>query len=228
MLQRPYHIICQSFYLNILLKKQKTTHTNQRKKDSVTYCFRIKKSISCIWTLNSIWNVSKYSKKNCRQMDMEPPAFSVKKQAYIPLHLILWVCNWGTWSLQCCSTPSTAQKSSQVSQKSFQNKHGLLDSRVRQQSHGALSALPRHFPVPKLVQPSANCSWTLSHVTLEMNWLESVNWWCTNHSPFLLPLHFFLSRKILLTTITNITFLFMVKKATHIAHQYQQTLSRKH
>lgn len=122
-------------------------------------------------------------KKTCRRVDMESPACSVKKQACITLHLNLWVCNWWTWSLQCCSTPSIAHKSSQVSQKGFQNKHGLLDSRVRQQSHGALSALPRHFSLPKLVQPSANCSWTLRRAALETSWLKSVNWWCTNHSP---------------------------------------------
>lgn len=40
-------------------------------------------------------------------------------------------------------------------------------------------------------------------------------------SPSLLPRHFFLSRKTLLTKITNVTFLFMAKKATHIAHQKQ-------
>lgn len=106
-------------------------------------------------------------------MNMESPAFSVKKQACIPLHLIFWVFNSWTWSLHCCSPPTIAQKSSQVSQKGFQNKHGLLDSRVRQQSHGTLSvltqswALPGHFPVPKLLQPSANFSWTLSNVRLE-------------------------------------------------------------
>lgn len=43
----------------------------------------------------------------------------------------------------------------------------------------------------------------------------------TTISPSLLPSHFFLSSKILLTKITNITFLFMAKKAIYIAYQYQ-------
>lgn len=48
---------------------------------------------------------------------------------------------WWTWSLQCCSTPSTAQKSSQVSQKGFQNKHGLLDSQsASAEPRGTLSS----------------------------------------------------------------------------------------
>lgn len=44
----------------------------------------------------------------------------------------------------------------------------------------------------------------------------------TTTSPFLVPSHLFLnSNKILLTNITNFTFLVMARKATYIAYKYQ-------